>query len=195
MSRSAIARLRVLAASREPERCAFCGGALADAHAHLLDAQDGAARCACAACALALGGSARWHRGGARPARLEAAPGDASRWEVLGLPVGLAWFFLDASGRAQARYPGAGGAVRAPGGDAAWQARALEVPAIRALEPGAEAVLVRRDARGLRAWRVPMDRCWHLAGLLRRHWRGLDGGGEARAHLERWLAELERDCA
>jgi hypothetical protein len=37
---------------------------------------------------------------------------------------------------------------------------------------------------------VPVDRCYELAGRLRRVWRGFDGGAEARAEIAAFLDDV-----
>jgi hypothetical protein len=37
---------------------------------------------------------------------------------------------------------------------------------------------------------VPIDRCYELIGLMRLHWRGFDGGEEARQALESFLDDV-----
>jgi hypothetical protein len=37
---------------------------------------------------------------------------------------------------------------------------------------------------------VPIDRCYELVGVLRRVWRGFDGGQEARALIDGFFADV-----
>ena len=192
--RSVTARVRAFAGTAPAavaERCDFCGQALADEHAHVLDTQDARPRCACAACALLFPdtGPGRFRRSGASPQRLASPLCTDEQWTALGVPVGLAWFFRDGAARLRLQYPGAAGPVEAPQSSAAL-AEAIEP--LRSLAPGVEAILVRRKAGASAAWRVPMDTCWHLSGLLRRHWRGFEGGAEVHAQLERLFKDLDR---
>lgn len=39
---------------------------------------------------------------------------------------------------------------------------------------------------------VPIDRCYELVGLIRRYWKGFDGGEEAHAAIEHFFDELRR---
>lgn len=194
MNRSGVAALRAFtgAQARAAERCDFCGLAVGDAHAHVLDVKSGAPRCACTACALLFETPrAGGYRRIAPKAQRLPDPFSASQWSALGIPVGLAWFYRDvAESRLRVRYPGAAGMVEAPDPGAALEAAAIAAPALADLEAGAEALLVRRTARAGECWRVSMDRCWHLAGLLRRHWRGFDGGAEAHAAMDDFFRSL-----
>lgn len=187
-----IARLRALAGTspHAVERCDFCGAPLEDGHDHVLDAQGGAPRCACRACALLFPpeGTGRFRRG-AQPRRLAAPLCSEEQWRALGVPVGLAWFFRDGhDGRLRAQYPGAAGPVEAP---PSFATQADGIEALERLSPGTEAILVRRERGHDDCWRVPMDTCWQLAGLLRRHWQGFDGGDAVRAQLDGLFASLD----
>ncbi len=37
---------------------------------------------------------------------------------------------------------------------------------------------------------MPIDACYELAGRMRLHWRGFDGGAEARASIDAFLADV-----
>jgi hypothetical protein len=45
--------------------------------------------------------------------------------------------------------------------------------------PDVEALLVNRVKGAREYYRVSIDRCFSLVGLIRQHWRGLSGGAEA----------------
>ena len=189
MSRSAIASLRAFAAHKPvaQERCDFCGVAVASEHGHVLDAQ-GAPRCACQACALLFPEQriSQYQRLEPRAQPLSPDVCTDAQWAALGIPVGLAWLFRDASdGRVRAMYPGAAGPV-----EARADALNCDVALIDQLQPGIEALLVRRGRGDTQCWRVSMDHCWRLAGLLRRHWRGFEGGADVHARVEQFFREL-----
>ncbi len=62
------------------------------------------------------------------------------------------------------------------------------------LEPDVEALLVRRGTGNDAATRcvlVPVDACYRLVGLVRRHWRGFDGGPEAWAQIDAFFDAVE----
>ena len=72
--------------------------------------------------------------------------------------------------------------------------RGGDVRARRTLEPDVEALLVRRGDAGrgdrAEALLVPVDACYRLVGLVRRHWKGFDGGAEAWAAIDAFFDEL-----
>jgi uncharacterized protein DUF5947 len=73
----------------------------------------------------------------------------------------------------------------------AWDALAADNPALRALEPDIEALLVNRLGRKRDSYRVSIDECYKLVGLIRTHWRGLSGGAEAWDEIGRYFEGLD----
>jgi hypothetical protein len=65
-----------------------------------------------------------------------------------------------------------------------------EFPVLGTLEPDVEALLVNRVG-GQACFRVPIDECYRLVGLIRAHWRGLSGGLEVWGQVERFFAGLK----
>ena len=63
-----------------------------------------------------------------------------------------------------------------------------------AAEPDVEAVLLCRDSHASEAeyFIVPIDVCYELAGRMRMLWKGFDGGSEARASIEEFLAGVRK---
>jgi hypothetical protein len=41
---------------------------------------------------------------------------------------------------------------------------------------------------------VPIDACYRLVGLVKRHWRGFDGGSEAWAAIDGYFASLQAEA-
>jgi hypothetical protein len=184
----AFAVLRAFArprAARE-ERCDLCAARLAPEHDHLLDRERVIVRCACDACAILFerGTGARWRRVPRVAERLAGFRLDDVRWDALGIPIGLAFIARRDGGAAVARYPSPGGAIEAGIPAGAWEAIVVENPALADLAPEVEALLVRRLRGpgaaplegGCEAYRVSIDVCYRLVGLVRRHWRGFSGG-------------------
>jgi Family of unknown function (DUF5947) len=61
---------------------------------------------------------------------------------------------------------------------------------LRDLQPDVEALLVNRTKGCREYYRVPIDRCYLLVGLIRTHWRGLSGGSEAWDAIDGFFARL-----
>ncbi|MCD0485028.1 DUF5947 family protein [Streptacidiphilus sp. ASG 303] len=189
--------LRRLTAPRPsgPPRCELCGGRLAEDHRHLADTERRALACACTACALLFD---RPGAGGGRfrtvPDRRLADPGirlDAAAWEALGVPVAVAFFFRNSAlGRLVACYPSPAGATEGEPDPEAWEAVLGSSPLAGLLQPDVEALLVRRTGDRGDCYLVPVDDAYGLVGRMRLHWRGFDGGAEARAELDAYFGRL-----
>lgn len=135
------------------------------------------------------------------------------QWDALQIPVGMAFFLLssgvpddgDAAQRSStidggsgpsvlACYPSPAGATESELDLTHWSDGVGAGRLAATLEPDVEALLVRRGTRGDAATRcvlVPVDACYRLVGLVRRHWRGFDGGAEAWAHIDAFFDAVE----
>ena len=56
------------------------------------------------------------------------------------------------------------------------------------LEPDVEALLVNRIGEARECYRVGIDECYKLVGLIRTHWRGLSGGQAVWDEIGRFFA-------
>ena len=122
--------------------------------------------------------------------RDSSRPMSAMEWDELQIPVGLA-FFLNSSERGLGGfYPSPAGATECTLDLAAWQRLAAAYPLLDAAEPDVEAVLLCRESHAseVEYFIVPIDVCYELAGRMRMLWKGFDGGSEARASIEEFLA-------
>ncbi|HEX6837366.1 MAG TPA: DUF5947 family protein [Polyangia bacterium] len=174
-------------------RCELCGAAVGERHAHVVEIAQHSLMCACSACAVLFrdggGSGGRYRTVPDRVVVASVAARDEAGWARLEIPVRLA--FVVRRDRYIAFYPSPAGPVEAPLSDAAAAALAALVPSAATLEPEVEALLFQRSPAGeTRAFVVPLDACYELVGLVRRHWRGFDGGDEARAAIDAFLARL-----
>ncbi|HTZ45740.1 MAG TPA: DUF5947 family protein [Jatrophihabitans sp.] len=197
---AAIGLLQRLAAGpgNRPDRarCEMCGAPTAAEHRHVVDLETRKLLCTCRPCALLFTLDQARLRYRAVPEDYAEFPGELppGLWDELQIPVSLAFLFTNSAlGRAVAFYPGPAGATESELPLGAWEAAVAGQPALGLVRPDVEAVLLRAPATGgVRCHLVPIDRCYELVGRLRRAWRGFDGGGEARAELAGFLAELDR---
>jgi hypothetical protein len=179
------------------ELCELCGEPIPREHRHLFDLVGRELLCACRACSLLFdnraAGAGHYRLVPDRRARIEDFALDDLEWELLRVPVDMAFFFhSSAAGRVQAFYPGPMGATESLLGLEAWTQLEAANPVLRTLEPDVEALLVNR-ARGARQqWIVPIDECYALVGLIRSHWRGLTGGKEVWQQIARFYDDLDR---
>ena len=89
-------------------------------------------------------------------------------------------------------YPSPGGATEAMLSGEAWQGLVTDNPAMATLLPDVEALLVNRVAQASEYFRVPIDECYKLVGLIRTHWRGLSGGTEVWREIGAFFTALQR---
>jgi hypothetical protein len=173
--------------------CELCTAPLDADHEHLVDLEERRILCICHPCSLLFRGSTR--------RRYRAVPHDVRRevpfaaldaWNELGIPVGVAFcFYSSSTARWTTILPGPAGATEAEVDEAHWEAVRSASPLARSLAPDVEALLVRvLPNRPVLAFAVPIDRCYALAGILRRTWKGFDGGEKARAEIDTFFAQL-----
>lgn len=175
------------------EHCDLCGEPVAASHAHLIDPQNHRILCACPSCAnLAEAGAGTGLRRIPHEVReLEDFRMSEAQWDALMIPIGLAFFFRSSpAGRVVAMYPGPAGAVESLLDLAAWESLVAANPSIARLRPDVEALLVYRIGQARRHFRAPIDRCYALAGLIRKNWHGLSGGAAVTAAIDRFFAGL-----
>ena len=158
-----------------------------------------ALRCACRACWLlfvtrgAAGG--RYRAVPQEVRRLSGAVVSDPQWDAVQVPVGLAFFFRNSAlGRAVALYPSPAGATECELAPSTWTDLLDANPELGSLQPDVEALLVDRRASPGRCFVVPIDACYALVGLVRRHWKGFDGGEEARRAIAGFFDDLGRRC-
>lgn len=180
---------------KRQETCELCSAPLAAGHQHLLELEKRRVACACDACAILFGGSSRqrYRRIPRDVTLLRDFAMDDHEWDSLLIPINLAYFVHhSAAGQVIARYPSPGGAMESSLDLAYWGAIVDRNPVLRKLEPDVEALLVNRIATSPQYYRVPIDQCFRLVGIIRTHWRGLSGGSEVWTEIDRFFEELKR---
>lgn len=191
--------LRRFTKARPPaERCDLCGQDIGPEHDHLIEPAARRLVCACLACALLFSrqSGTRYKRVSRRVLRLDASAITDAQWDGLRLPIDLA-FFYDSSvqERVVACYPSPAGATESLLELEAWEEIRKVHPALAGMEPDTQALLVnrvRRDGLAPASFLVPIDKCFHLVGLIRMHWKGFGGGTEVWQEIARFFADLER---
>ncbi len=193
------AALRALRRFVKPEAtfsvCELCGTELLGehAHAHALEARSGRILCACKACGLLFAeqGEGRLWRIPERVERWADVALESSDWDMLGIPIRLAFFVreLPGAGAGRSIYPSPAGPVTSTLSEEQWQLLARRATRLGELSIAVEALLVSALGQPC-TFRVPVDQCYRLVGLLRSHWRGVSGGAEMQAELDGFFAEL-----
>jgi hypothetical protein len=194
--RSALASLRRYTQPRKVprHRCELCSAELADQHSHLVELASRRLCCACEPCAILFTNPAapKYRR---VPRRVEFLPNfqlTELQWQGLQLPINLAFFLHSTTGgRIVAFYPSPAGATEALPPPDAWQELIDTNPCLQNLEPDVEALLVNRLAESPEFYRVGVDLCYDLVGVVRMHWRGLSGGTVVWKEISRFFANLK----
>ncbi|HEX4399497.1 MAG TPA: DUF5947 family protein [Trebonia sp.] len=192
----------------------MCGEQVPERHAHLVDTEQRSISCACTACGLLFTRPGGRYRTVPDRVRYDPdAPLTGAEWAELGIPVGIAFFFVNSAlGHIVASYPSPAGVTECELDLAGWDRLAAAHPLLRAPSPDVEAILVVAgsprlaggapvaagagagggdgDGGGVEAFLIPIDACYSLAGGLRVHWRGFDGGAEAQRLLTDFLADI-----
>jgi hypothetical protein len=175
------------------ERCELCASELPSEHSHLLELESRQVTCACEPCTILFGGSAkqRYRRIPRDIVRLSNFAMDDHEWESLLIPINLAFFVrMGASGKTIAQYPSPGGAMESSLDLEYWDAIADRNPVLKTFEPDVEALLVNRISQEPQFYRAPIDQCFRLVGIIRKHWSGLSGGTEVWRKLDRFFDKL-----
>jgi hypothetical protein len=188
-----LAFLRRYAGARGAPGCELCAGPLDGDHRHVVDIEAHRMLCACGSCAILFdGGGRRRYRTIPERVRAERRFAAADAWQKLGIPVGIAFcYHASRDDRWIAVLPGPAGATEAELDENRWNEVRARSPMACALEDDVEALLVRtRPSQAPQAFVAPIDRCYALAGLLRRMWKGFDGGPDARAAVDAFFDRL-----
>ncbi|MFD0424938.1 DUF5947 family protein [Streptomyces parvus] len=179
------------------ERCELCGEPLPDEHRHLVDTTRRSLKCSCPPCHLLF------TRPGAGQGRFRAVPDryltdpaftlDGDGWNRLQIPVGLAFFFRNSAlDRFAAFYPSPAGATESELDPATWDTVIGTTRLAGLLEDDVEALLLHAErAKPATCTLVPIDVAYELVGRMRLHWKGFDGGAEARAALAEFFGRVE----
>ncbi len=177
------------------ERCDMCSLALPAVHQHLVEPQTRQLVCVCQACALLFSSQAEMKYKSV-PRRIRFLPDfqlSDAQWDDLLVPINMAFFFYSTpAGKVVALYPSPAGPTESLLALDTWAELVQANPRLQAMESDVEALLVNRLRDEHEYYLVPIDECYKLVGLIRAHWRGLSGGTEVWAEINRFFAELRR---
>ena len=191
MTAPAFARLRTFARAERGTACELCAREVRE-HAHLWDLAQACLRCVCRACEIVAGSAHAFRRLPNEVRRLDELTLGEADWHALAVPVRLVYFTRDTAGLATACYPSPAGPVASRLSGAQWRILSDRDPAIAALEPEVQALLVCQLEHAAQAWIVPLDRCLELTARVRGEWRGLRGGVRWWQAVEDFFGALER---
>ena len=175
------------------EKCELCATEIPAGHGHIADLEQSALSCACRACYLlfthAQAGRGRYRAVPDRYLHDPARRLSVGEWDEFEIPVGLAFFLRSSQrGEVSAFYPSPAGATESTLNLQAWDRLTVAHPLLAAADADVEAILICRTESGVEYFLVPVDACYELAGRMRLHWRGFDGGAEARQSIAEFLS-------
>lgn len=171
------------------ERCEFCTEILYPEHSHVVNIESRSLMCSCRGCYLLFAPD------GAAAGKYRAVPEDVTldpgfkltdaQWDGFQIPVGMAFFFHQSDlGRPVAFYPSPAGATESLLSLDTWDELVSANPILATMLPDVQALLTYRPRNGeRRTYIVPIDAPYELVGLIRRYWKGFDGGEEAWAAI------------
>ena len=190
-----LTRLRTFA--RQPRtahlQCELCTARLSAEHEHVVECASGRLSCCCDACALLFRNQST--------ARFRAVPRDITlladfrmtdaQWESLAIPINLAFLYGSTrAGRVTAVYPSPAGGTESQPMQDAWDVLVEQNPVLKDFAPDVEALLVHRMEGVREQYRVPIDECYKLVGLVRSKWRGFTGGIALWSDIARFFETL-----
>ena len=191
-----LAALRHFAQQPLPEeRCDFCSLALAEEHEHLVEPASRRLICACYACAVLFSssGETKYRRVPRSIRYLQDFQLPDERWNGLGIPIAMVFFFRSSvANKVAAFYPSPAGPTESLLDLDAWEEIVENNPILKTLTPDVEALLVNRVAATRDYYLAPIDQCYKLTGLMRRHWRGFSGGDAAWVEIGRFFSDLQQ---
>lgn len=196
-ARGALASLKQLVrTTHSPEVvCELCAAPLNAQHDHLLELDKHRVVCACRGCTILFDGHTRqpYRR---IPPDVYSLPDFAMEdyeWESLLIPIDLAFFvYNSAANKTIALYPSPAGMMESSLDLESWNVTIERNPVLSRMQPDVEALLVNRIGSTPQYFRVPIDCCFWLVGLIRMHWRGLSGGSQVWQEIDRFFADLAR---
>lgn len=189
-------------------RCEMCGESIGEEHQHVVNTEQRSLLCSCRPCYLLFTAEGAALKYRAVPDRFLNFPDFSlgpGQWDELEIPVNLVFVFQNASmDGISAFYPGPAGATESTLPLTSWARVVAENPALSALQPDVEALLLRAPMRrgdgspagehqqrpDYECFLVPIDSCYELIGRLRQVWRGFDGGTQARQQIEEYFTEI-----
>lgn len=195
LGRTAFGALRqfVRKPTEKLEVCELCATRLAPEHSHMLELETQRIACACEACAILFVDNTRqrFRRIPREVRRLRDFVMDDQAWDSLLIPIKLAFFVHSSkAGHVVARYPSPAGAMESSLDLEYWNVIGEHNPVLREFVPDVEALLVNRVSDPRQYYRVPIDRCYRLVGMIRKHWHGLSGGSEVWKAVDEFFAQL-----
>jgi hypothetical protein len=186
-----VSQVRRFVARNDVEHCDFCSIPIPRQHTHLIERVTRQFHCACQGCALSLGESARYRSVSPRTDVLNDFRLTDAEWNAFQIPIDMVFLFHSTTAnRPIAIYPSPAGPTESLLSLDAWSRLVDANRVLAELEPDVEALLINRTNGAREYYRVSIDRCYALVGLIRKHWRGLSGGTDVWDAVHDYFAKL-----
>ncbi|MGI9027152.1 MAG: DUF5947 family protein [Burkholderiaceae bacterium] len=190
-----VAEVRRFVREDDPlQHCELCSAQIADSHQHLIEVRERRLVCCCQACALLFGhnDAAKYRTIPQRREHLSDFTISDAQWDALAIPINVA-FFVKSSARSGvvALYPSPAGATESQLDLEAWKELETVNPVLGQMEPDTEALLVNRVENAREYYRVSIDHCYQLVGLIRAGWRGISGGAQVWEAIRQFFDALK----
>ncbi|MBN1527913.1 MAG: hypothetical protein JW895_02565 [Thermoleophilaceae bacterium] len=178
------------------ERCDLCGTTVPADHRHMLNTYERQIVCTCESCWALRSGDADFRPVGNRTVWLDDFRLPDELWAQFRIPIGLAFFMHSSvTDCVVAMYPSPAGATESELHFETWDRLAGMNPALRDLEPDAEALIVNRMSDPPAFAIAPIDRCYMLVGLVKAAWEGISGGAEVERAIQGYFDDLRAVAA
>jgi hypothetical protein len=177
------------------ERCDFCAAPLAEHHQHLVEPQTRRLICACDACAILFSssGETKYRRVPRDVRHLADFVLSDQAWNSLGIPIGLVFIYRSSVSDAMlAVYPSPAGPTETALDPESWDEIVADNPMLAKLAADIEALLINRMNGAREYFRVPIDECYKLTGIVRKYWRGFSGGEEGWEQITHFFDRLKQ---
>lgn len=193
-----LAVLRQFAAPKPArEICEMCAQAIPERHRHLVEIHQRKLLCVCDACSILFDhdGATAYRRVPHDIRELPDANLNDLLWNALGIPAGIVFILRSsATGRTEAFYPSPAGPTEAELDGGFWDEISVAHPLMKTIKPDVEALLVNRANGARQYFIVPIDECYKLTALIRKHWQGFSGGKEAWDQIDCFFEGLRASC-
>jgi hypothetical protein len=190
---SSLSKLR-RAQAAPAETCDFCHAGLAENHQHVFQSATQKIECVCDACAILFSGQGQKYR--RVPRRVQFLPDfqlNDAQWDGLTIPIGIAFLYFSSSNdKVVALYPSPGGPIESLLRLDSWVEIVADNPVLETFEPDVEGLLVYRVHSVREHYRIPIDECFKLIGLIRLHWKGLSGGTDVWDRVSKFFTDLKQ---
>jgi hypothetical protein len=194
-SRGLLSLRRFVRKAPAVETCELCSVVIGEHHFHLIDPKTRRLICACNPCAILFSGNVQtqYRRVPRDIFWLTGLAISDQAWNSLAIPIGLAFIYKSsASGDVRAVYPSPAGPTEAPIDEESWKDLLADAPVLATLESDTEALLVNRMNGARDYFRAPIDECYKLTGIVRKHWRGFSGGEEGWEKIHQFFDSLKQ---